>query len=331
MEYTFQTGYLIFEERINILFESLNRPMRLGIACSGGPDSILLLHYIATYKEKNFYKIDKLVLIHIIDGHQLVERSLEETTQSAYNLVIEEAKKFLIEYKIYTNSNRDIFFQKLSIEALCHRIRKDFFNDAINDFKLDRILTGHTLTDQLEHFFIGMIRHASLKRISGMKEDSQIYFRPLLFIAKENTQIILNTINKKYVLDPCNNKEEYLRNTLRKKLLPLLNNIDNRFESSIINLMNQINDQENFINELMLIEYKKDKIFNISYFLGLHKIIKYKIIEKCLYQLPYKKIVSLSICKEIIRFLETKKNGVHTINNISIIKNNTIWQLSLKK
>jgi len=331
MNYTFQTGYLIFEERINILFELFNRPVRLGIACSGGPDSILLLHYIATYKKKNFYKIELLLLIHIIDGHELIEKSLEKTMQAAYNLVIEEANNLLIEYKIYTNTNKDIFFQKLSIEALCHTIRKNFFENAINDFKLDRILTGHTLTDQLEHFFIGIIRHASLQRISGMKEDSQIYFRPLLFMPKENTQVILNDINKKYVLDPCNNNTEYLRNKLRKNLLPLLNNIDNRFEAGIIHLMDQVNAQETLMNKLVLIEYKKDNISELSYFLTLDTIIKYKIIEKYLHQLKHAKNISLSLCKEIIRFLETKKNGVHNINNICINKKNNNWHISLKK
>jgi tRNA(Ile)-lysidine synthase len=331
MDYIFQTGYAIFEQKFDFLFKLLNRPLRLGIACSGGPDSLLVLNYICKYKENNSHKIDFLLVIHIVDGHQLVEPILENTTNQARDLVVQQANNFLIEHIIYTNSNTDKFFEKLSIEATCHQIRKDFFRKAKEDFKLDRIITGHTLTDQLEHFFIGIIRNTSLRRISGMKEDSTTYYRPLLFMHKKNTASILDDIKQPYVMDPCNENNNYLRNKLRNTMLPLLNMIDDRFESSIIQLMNQINQREDLIDELVLNEYNKNTIFsNLSYFLGLHQVIQSKIIEKILYQLQYKKLVSLSLCSEIIRFLSTKKNQSHSINTIIINKKNNTWSIRLK-
>jgi tRNA(Ile)-lysidine synthase len=329
MDYIFETGYFIFQQKINILFTILQTPMRLGIACSGGPDSILLLHYIAKYKAENPEKIELLLLIHIVDGHQLIEPSLQITMQKAYDLVIQEANHLSIEYIVYTNDNTDTFFQKNSIESVCHTIRKDFFKIAKDRFNLDRILTGHTLTDQLEHFFIGIIRKTSLRRISGMQQDTSIYFRPLLFMHKKNTSTILTKINKEYVLDPCNNNILYLRNKIRQDLLPMLPTIDVRFESSIIEVMSQIHDRENFIDELVLHEYQKKEIWSISYFITIHRVIAYKIIEKILYQLKYKKTVSISLCKEIIRFLEAKQNPMHTINTIIIKKKNNIWKITV--
>ncbi len=330
MNYTFETGYNFFEKRMNVLFHSISHPLRLGIACSGGPDSILLFYYIFKYKEKHRDKIDFLLLIHIIDGHQLVEDSLNLTMQQARDLVVLLADSFFVKYIIYNNENREKFLQKISIEQLCHKIRKEFFEKAKIDFKLDRILTGHTLNDQLEHFFIGIIRRSSLRRISGMKEDSLFYFRPLLFMHKSNVQVILNDNNKKYVLDPCNYNKQYLRNKLRNDLMPLLNIIDNRFEDSLFNFMDQLINIENFLDKLVDIEFLKNNIFNIKYFLSLNNVICCKIIEKVLYKINYKKIVSIAICKEIIRFLATDHGGEHFIDIIVIIKKNGSWLIQLK-
>ena len=328
MNYTFQAGYLLFEKKLDALFNRLQKKLRLGIACSGGPDSVLALEYIYQYRKKYIEKIDFLLIIHIVDGHELIDQSLMGTMQKAYNLIIAQSKYFLIEHVMYRNVNAEKFNQKISIETLCHQIRKEFFNEAKNDFKLDRIITGHCLTDQLEHFFIGIIRHSSLKRISGMKEDSSIYLRPLLFINKNNIKDILDDNNIEYVLDPCNNNN-YLRNNLRILLLPLINTIDSRFELGIMTMMNQLSLLENYIDELVLIELQKKQLFYIPYFLELNITIAYKIIEKIYYQLNCDVPISISMCAEIMRFLKTKQGGKHILHTITIIKKNNHWHMNL--
>lgn len=324
----FEKGYLLFQQKINILFDKLKKPLRLGIACSGGPDSMLLFHYIVLYKNNYSFKIDYLLIIHIVDGHQLVEKILEETSLAAYNLIVDECDTLKIDKIIYNNIDINGYYEKISIEALCHKIRKNFFNKAKFDFNLDYILTGHNLDDQLEHFFIGIIRFSSLKRIAGMEENNNFFVRPLLFLNKDNIKKILDDNNKKYVLDPCNSNENYLRNKLRLKFLPMLNDIDSRFEASVFHLMKVLSEVDHIIEKLVLNELEKKLFFNISYFLQLDNIIQSKIIEKLIYRLGYKKQVSLRICLEIIRFLNMKSGGTHIINNIIIIKKKNNWLIN---
>jgi tRNA(Ile)-lysidine synthase len=329
MDINFVKGYLLFQEKINILFDKLKKPLRLGVACSGGPDSMLLFHYIVLYKKNYNFKIDYLLVIHIIDGHQLVEKFLTETMLSAYNLIVNECDALKIERVIYNNTDISKYYEKISIETLCHKIRKDFFNKAKCDFNLDYILTGHNLDDQLEHFFIGLIRFSSLKRISGMEENNNFFVRPLLFLSKNNIKKILDDNNKKYVLDPCNNNKNYLRNKLRLNFLPILNNIDDRFEASILHFMKILSQADNIIEKLVLNEFEKNLFFNVSYFLSLDSLIQSKIIEKLIYRLGYKKEVSLRICLEIIRFLNNKSGGTHIVNNIIIKKKKNNWLINL--
>jgi tRNA(Ile)-lysidine synthase TilS/MesJ len=246
--------------------------------------------------------------------------------EKARDLVIHQSNFYNFKYIIYNNTNIEKFNKKISIETLCHEIRKKYFLESIKEYNLDRILTGHTLTDQLEHFFIGIIRHSSIKRISGMQEDSFIYFRPLLFMHKQNTKLILDQIKQEYVLDPCNNNN-YLRNNLRNKLISMLNKIDDRFENGILSTMKQLYEFEKIIQQATNNELKKNDIYQIDYFLNLQPIIQQKTIEKLLYANNFFKEVSLNLCEEIIRFLKTKEGGEHKIKTIIIIKKQNEWKI----
>jgi tRNA(Ile)-lysidine synthetase-like protein len=323
---TFESGYESFKNNIITLFNLLKKPLRLGIACSGGPDSILLLHYAKLFTQEQLEKIDTILIIHVIDGHYMVEPYLQETMQQAYDLVILEAQHANFEYKIYKNTDTSKFHQGESIEALCHKMRKEYFQKALDEYGLDRIITGHNSNDQLEHFFIGMIRKSSLRRISGMKADNGRYIRPLLTIKKDNIKDILDKKKLTYVLDPCNDNQLYLRNALRTEL-PTLCKIDTRFEAGCFYTMNQIAAQEDTIDALIQDFIKKDNIHTISYFLDLPRLIQTKVIEKIMYKSGYKKTLSIAICDEIIRFLSTKKGASHQINNIIIIKHKQNWKI----
>lgn len=325
--YNFQTGYLIFEKHIESLFQEKNTPLRLGIACSGGPDSLLVLHYIAKYKNEHPEKVLHLMIIHIIDGHYIVEPLLKETMQEAYELVQKESDFYGIPLIIKDNRDTSIFYEKKSIETTCHELRKRYFQEIQKMHNLNSILTGHTKTDQLEHFFISIIRRTTLKRISGMDMYTPSYTRPLLFMNKNNTTKILQEINKQYVDDPCNTNMDYLRNKLRNNLLPILDTLDNRFSTSIITIMAELKEQQFFVEKTIQKIIENIDIESISDFLAQEKRIQYAIIEKKLHLNKIKSSFSITFYEEIIRFISQKKSKKHKIKNFIIIKDKNKWRI----
>ncbi len=325
--YTFQTGYLLFEKHIESLFQKRNTPLRLGIACSGGPDSLLVLHYMQHYRNQHPEKVMVLITIHIIDGHYIIEPLLKETMEEAHQLVQKESDFYGIPLIIRDNRDTSIFYQGKSIETTCHELRKQYFQEIQKEYNLDSILTGHTKTDQLEHFFISIIRRTTLKRISGMEMYTPSYTRPLLFMNKKNTTEILQEIKKQYVDDPCNTNMHYLRNKLRHTLLPILDTLDNRFETSIITVMAELKQQQFFVEKAIQKIIQNIDIESVSEFLGQEKRIQYAIIEKKLYQKQTKDSLSISFYEEIIRFMHQKKSRQHKIKNFIIIKNKNRWNI----
>lgn len=326
--YNFESGYVIFEKFLNELYDKKKNLLRLGIACSGGSDSILLLYYAIQYRNKYINKINGLFIIHIIDGHYLIEPLLKESMKQAVVIVESLSSIYNIPLIIKSNEDVGIFNEGKSIEERCHLLRKSYFQEIYIKYNLDYILTGHTKTDQIEHFFISVIRRASLNRISGMDKVTNIYARPILFMEKKNTSKILDSMFIPYVNDPCNDNMCYLRNSIRASVIPQLNKCDERANDSIIFVMNMLKKQNQFVDKQVNKIMQELDIFSIDVFCSLNEIVQYKIIEMTLYKKKYFKTVSIAVCNEIIRFLCNSNSNKHIVNGYIIQKQKRKWNIN---
>ena len=111
------------------------------------------------------------------------------------------------------------------IENSARNARIDCFKQCLNHTKQKGILLlAHHQDDQIETFFLRLMRGASLNGLSAMSAQSHFYghtvFRPLLELNKQD--IIERSQHLNWVEDPSNGESKYDRNFLRNKLLPLL-------------------------------------------------------------------------------------------------------------
>ena len=88
------------------------------------------------------------------------------------------------------------------------------------------LLTAHNLEDQVETFFIRLSRGSGLKGLSSMRPISKIekqitLFRPLLDVKKKFLIKISKNIFGKYIKDPSNRDDKYLRTKIRNLKKPL--------------------------------------------------------------------------------------------------------------
>jgi tRNA(Ile)-lysidine synthetase-like protein len=324
--------YLKFSAICDQLFEKQGRrKMRIGIACSGGPDSVLVLYFLLRYQKLNPDSIDFLVVLHVIDGQEQVDVYLQSSVKKSLVVLQKISSQTGVLIDIIQNNDTSVFFPDASFEAICHDIRKNIFTQKIAEYNLDRIFTGHNKNDQIEHFFIGIIRQSSIKRISGMRVDSGKYLRPLLFLTKEKIVAILKELKIDYLDDVCNTLPSSLRNKIRAKIIPLFSQIDERSESSILSFMSELSSYEEYIDgELNKILASKE-YYQIAYFQNLSSILQKKIIEKELYKKNMGNFSSKKIINEINRFLIHSKNSqIHTIKKkIIISKTNLNWRVFL--
>ncbi|MBI2377763.1 MAG: tRNA lysidine(34) synthetase TilS [Deltaproteobacteria bacterium] len=82
------------------------------------------------------------------------------------------------------------------------------------------VLTAHTRDDQAETVLLRLIRGASDLR--GMRERSGLVVRPLLHISRSLAREFAASRRMPFTDDPSNLEPRFLRNRIRKELLPLL-------------------------------------------------------------------------------------------------------------
>lgn len=184
------------------------------VACSGGCDSVAL-----TYLTKEI-SLEKLKGIVYFNHNQRGETELSEDIA----LIEKISSELSIDKSIgnWKDAKKNLGEDKL------RKVRYDFFDKFINKRNII-LLLGHTLDDQIETFFLNLLRGTGLKGLLGIPEyrDKNIY-RPLLNITKEELKKFLKNNNILFRDDITNYSIRFKRNLIRLKLIPLIENISGK-------------------------------------------------------------------------------------------------------
>ena len=202
--------------------------------------------------------------IAIVDYNQR-EQSKEEVSY-AKELAIKYSKNiYLKDVTLDANSN---------FEKNARDIRYAFFEEIINEYSYENLITAHQLNDKLEWFMMQITKGAGLVELIGFnvfehKENYKIY-KPLLQITKEELQNYLKQNDLKYFIDNSNFDEKYKRNFFRhnfsdKLLEEFKEGIKKSFDylQKDLNSLNIQDSPKKKIKELEIFVNQKDDNLNI--------------------------------------------------------------------
>ncbi|BCE03492.1 tRNA lysidine(34) synthetase TilS [Marinicellulosiphila megalodicopiae] len=183
-----------------------NRPIFLGY--SGGVDSEFLFDCLIKHGIT-------FTAIHIHHGLQVQADHWQQhcrTQCSANNIA-------------FITSNVKLNPNGKGIEDAARQARIEFFIQCMNQTNQTcTLILAHHQDDQLETFFLRLMRGASLQGLSAMQDEAEFYghkvARPLLEMSKQS--IIEQSAHLNWVEDPTNQESKYDRNFLRNQVLPLL-------------------------------------------------------------------------------------------------------------
>lgn len=121
----------------------------------------------------------------------------------------------------------------VSIEMAARDLRYAWFEELRKQLGYDKIVLAHHADDQIETFFINLLRGAGLHGLKGMKPKNGILIRPLLWASRE--QIHRYAVENQIVWreDHTNAETLYLRNKIRNRLMPLVDEISAEARNSI--------------------------------------------------------------------------------------------------
>jgi tRNA(Ile)-lysidine synthase len=119
--------------------------------------------------------------------------------------------------------------QKLSIEMAARQCRHQFFARLAAKLGIRKIALAHHADDQVELFFLRLLRGAGPEGLAGMPEmspspvdPSLTIIRPLIETTKEELRAYAKAHKIPFREDATNASVSILRNRIRHKLLPLL-------------------------------------------------------------------------------------------------------------
>ena len=191
----------------SIIFKNIKNKS-LALAVSGGSDSLCLAYFTKIYASEFGNKIHVLIV-----DHNLRKESHQEALK---------VKAILSKRRI---SSRILSWKgevpKSNIQKKARDIRYTMLSNYCLKNKVKYLITAHHGDDQIENFFIRLLRGSGLTGLSSMSEKAKYnnnlkIVRPFLSLEKKDLKYVTLNYFKTYIKDPSNNDEKFLRVRIRK-------------------------------------------------------------------------------------------------------------------
>ncbi|MBI1836496.1 MAG: tRNA lysidine(34) synthetase TilS [Flavobacteriia bacterium] len=241
------------QKHINSKWQSLANS-KIFLACSGGVDSMTLLHL---FHHANF----DLEVLHV--NYQLRGKDSELDQ----NLIQETCLKLQIPFhlkRIHLQSILDI--QGGNLQEIARNVRYEFFEEKRKLSQKNVIALGHHLDDQIETFFMHLARKSGIMGMACMPSEHHQFIRPLLPFSKEEIIDFAIKNNIQWREDISNKTNKYKRNILRNIILPELYTSIPSLKESVITIVKSFQETQLSLEErIQPIVQKFKNEFQISF------------------------------------------------------------------
>ena len=217
----------------------LKRGEKVIVTCSGGADSIFLLHIL------NKLGFDCVV------AHCNFHLRGEESDRDE-NFVREFCEKenltLLVEHfdtKKYAAEN------KLSIEMAARELRYTWFEKVREEHNAQAIAVAHHSDDSIETILLNMLRGTGLRGICGIRPRNEFVVRPLLCVNRKEIEDYLSEQGISYITDSTNLENEYTRNKIRNIVMPILREINPQIDSVMLSNAENFAAAENIYKDVI--------------------------------------------------------------------------------
>ena len=221
---------------------------RVGVAVSGGADSVALLRLLLELRREL-----GIVLSVVHFNHKLRAQQSDEDE----SFVADLARSHKLQFHSCSADVASYAAEKhISIETAARHLRYQFFYRVLGNEtqdgtlaasgspaveqatpasrapRLDNIATGHTIDDQAETVLMRVIRGTGMRGLGGIHPRIEVgppgsparpaIIRPLLHLHRRDLAAYLKNIEQPWREDPTNRELKFTRNRVRHMLLPLL-------------------------------------------------------------------------------------------------------------
>jgi tRNA(Ile)-lysidine synthase len=202
---------------------------RVGVAVSGGADSVALLRLFVELREA----LGVVVCVAHFN-HKLRGKASEADEKFAAKLAAQHGVEFFVERE---NVRAKAKRERANLEDAARRARYAFFEQLVKEGRVSRVAVAQTADDQAETVLAHILRGTGLAGLAGIHPQAGIVFRPLLAIRRAALRAYLHGKRQSWREDASNRDETRTRSRIRHKLMPFL---EKKFQSSVVEHLCQL-------------------------------------------------------------------------------------------
>jgi tRNA(Ile)-lysidine synthase len=206
---------------------------RIGVAVSGGADSVALLRLLIEAREewrarKAAPQIAPLELALVHFHHGLRGKAADGDQRFVQKLAEKYGMPF---YPAGGDIKAVAKSAKRNLEDAGRRERYAFFQRLVAEQRVDFVATAHTMDDQAETVLAHLLRGTGLAGLAGVHPVSGSVLRPLLDVRRAELRKYLRSRKQAWREDATNLDSTRMRARIREKLIPFL---ENQFQAEVV-------------------------------------------------------------------------------------------------
>lgn len=217
---------------------------RILTALSGGADSVYLSLVLLEMSEE--YNLE-VAFLHV--NHQIRGEEALRDEQFCRDFADRHGAKL---YVSRVDIPQLVCLEKRSLEETARKYRYQYIEEIVRKEGYQKVAVAHHLNDQAETVLFQMLRGSSVRGMGGMRPGNGIYIRPLLEMRHEEIISELKKCGQTWCEDSTNQEEDCSRNRIRRRVLPMLEEMVNK--GAVLHLARmagQMQEIQNFLEEVL--------------------------------------------------------------------------------
>ncbi|MFJ7978562.1 tRNA lysidine(34) synthetase TilS [Peribacillus sp. NPDC096379] len=279
-------------------YQLIPQKSRLLVGVSGGPDSLVLLHFLCSLREKLELELVVAHVDHMFRGEEsYVDYQFVEKTCQEWNIPFEGKR---INVPAYMEQTGD------SSQLAARNLRYAFFEEVMKKYQLSILALGHHGDDQIETMLMRLTRGASGMARAGIAVKRPFLngeiIRPFLVVTKEEINAYANRYELTPRIDPSNEHNDYVRNRFRHDVLPALKRENPKVHEHFQRFSEELAEDEQllqqmtnrYMEKIWLSKTKSESSIDLNQLLMIPKPLQRRAIQLILNYLYIKRPSSLS-------------------------------------
>ena len=217
---------------------------------SGGSDSVALLFIL---NRLGYTCIAAHCNFHLRENESDRDEAFCRQFAKQYGIHFEKAD---FDTKAYTAKHH------VSIEMAARALRYEWFEALRKQYEAQAIAVAHHRDDSVETMLLNLIRGTGIRGLCGIRPKNGMIVRPLLGVGKDDINHFIEEQSLSFVTDSSNHSDEFTRNIIRLRLLPMMKEINPSIESALERTAAHLTDVETIY--LQSIEHAKQSFLKKS-------------------------------------------------------------------